>query len=273
MVWMHTDSRSSRFTATGPSGEHVMSYERLDPTHIIDTVDKLADRIDRRFPDAGLGRVCGELLMIARAAQERAEEIKEPNIPLRIGSATLVLTLLAGLIYSLAAVKWPSGEIELTEYVGALEAAINDVVLLGAAVFFTMTIETRIKRSRALAAIHELRSMAHIIDMHQLTKDPDRAERPAIELEDGSKSTDHLTAQELIHYLDYCSEMLSLIGKIAALYVQRFDDSVALAAVNEVESLTTGLSRKIWQKIMILHSVRSAQTSGASSSKAPWTET
>lgn len=26
-----------------------------------------------------------------------------------------------------------------------------------------------------------------------------------------------------------------------------------LAAVNEVETLTSGLSRKIWQKIMILH--------------------
>jgi hypothetical protein len=47
--------------------------------------------------------------------------------------------------------------------------------------------------------------------------------------------------------------MLSLIGKLAALYVQKFDDPVALAAVNEVEELTTGLSRKIWQKIMILN--------------------
>jgi hypothetical protein len=55
-------------------------------------------------------------------------------------------------------------------------------------------------------------------------------------------------------YLDYCSEMLSLVGKLAALYVQKFDDPVALAAVNEVEDLTTGLSRKIWQKIMIINS-------------------
>jgi hypothetical protein len=27
-----------------------------------------------------------------------------------------------------------------------------------------------------------------------------------------------------------------------------------LAAVNEIESLTTGLSRKIWQKLMIVYS-------------------
>ncbi len=36
------------------------------------------------------------------------------------------------------------------------------------------------------------------------------------------------------------------------LYAQRFDDPVALAAVNEIEALTSGLSRKIWQKRMIL---------------------
>lgn len=64
----------------------------------------------------------------------------------------------------------------------------------------------------------------------------------------------NLSAPELTRYLDYCSEMLSLIGKLAAMYVQKFDDPVALDAVNDVEELTTGLSRKIWQKIMILNS-------------------
>jgi len=49
--------------------------------------------------------------------------------------------------------------------------------------------------------------------------------------------------------------MLSLTGKVAALYVQHFDDAVAVAAASEVESLCTGLSRKIWQKIMILEAL------------------
>jgi hypothetical protein len=42
--------------------------------------------------------------------------------------------------------------------------------------------------------------------------------------------------------------------------VQKFDDPVALAAVNEVEDLTTGLSRKIWQKIMILNTFLAEET-------------
>ena len=46
--------------------------------------------------------------------------------------------------------------------------------------------------------------------------------------------------------------MLSLTGKVAALYVQDFEDGVALQAVNEIEDLTTGLSRKIWQKLTVV---------------------
>jgi len=63
-----------------------------------------------------------------------------------------------------------------------------------------------------------------------------------------------MTTFEMSRYLDYCSEMLSLIGKVAALYVQGFPDAVALSAVDDIEDLTTSLSRKIWQKIMILES-------------------
>jgi hypothetical protein len=40
---------------------------------------------------------------------------------------------------------------------------------------------------------------------------------------------------------------------VGALYAQNFKDPVVLSAVNELESLTTGLSRKVRHKIMILH--------------------
>ena len=61
-----------------------------------------------------------------------------------------------------------------------------------------------------------------------------------------------MTAFELNRYLDYCSELLSLLGKIAALYGKQLDDPVALAAVDNIEALTTGLSRKVWQKVMLI---------------------
>ena len=50
-------------------------------------------------------------------------------------------------------------------------------------------------------------------------------------------------------YLDYCSEMLSLVGKTAALCAEESRDSLILETVSTIETLTVGLSRKIWQKI------------------------
>jgi hypothetical protein len=132
----------------------------------------------------------------------------------------------------------------------AVDAGVNDVILLGLGIFFLVGMERRIKRRRVLHALHELRSLAHIADMHQLTKDPesiiDRSGPP-----NGAPERTMSRAQ-LARYLDYVTELLSLVSKIAALYVQRFDDEVAMDAVNDIESLTTGLSRKIWQKITLL---------------------
>jgi hypothetical protein len=68
-----------------------------------------------------------------------------------------------------------------------------------------------------------------------------------------------MTQFELSRYLDYCTEMLSLCGKVAALYVQNFEDSDSVSAVNDLEDLTSGLTRKIWQKIMIIHTAREQQ--------------
>lgn len=102
-----------------------------------------------------------------------------------------------------------------------------------------------------LRDLHELRSVAHVVDMHQLTKDP--AQLHSVYSSTASSQTHKMSQFELIRYLDYCTEMLSLTSKLAALYMQNVRDPIIIEAVNEIEDLTTGLSRKIWQKIMILN--------------------
>jgi len=224
-------------------------YRSLDSEKIVNTIETLSRRIDERFPDSGLGNVCRELLTIAGESQERSAWFAKTQWPLRIITWVLLIVMAGGLAVILTHAAWPSGGFELVGLVQGLEAALNITILLGAAALFLATVEVRIKRKRALKAIHELRALAHVIDMHQLTKDPERLRtRDTV-----SSPKRTMSGSELIRYLDYCSEMLSLIGKIAALYVQTFDDPVALGAVNEVEELTNGLSRKIWQKIMILN--------------------
>jgi hypothetical protein len=121
---------------------------------------------------------------------------------------------------------------------------------LGVAVLFLATAEGRIKRHRSLKALRELRSIAHVVDMHQLTKDPKDLLAGGIDdVEEGLEAMDR---KDLAHSLDYCSEILSLTSKLAALYLEGFDDHVVIGAVNEIEGLTSGLMGKIWQKIMIL---------------------
>ncbi len=86
--------------------------------------------------------------------------------------------------------------------------------------------------------------------MHQLTKDPERARHDGPNTE--SSPTRSMTPFELGRYLDYCSEMLSTISKVAALYSQAFPSAVILSATDHVETLAGGLSRKIWQKLVLL---------------------
>ena len=136
------------------------------------------------------------------------------------------------------------------EWLPLIETTINDIVFAAIAVYFIYALPSRLERSYLLRQLHRLRSLAHIVDMHQLTKDPERL-RP-----DFDPTTESVNPQlgrdAMEHYLDYCSEMLSLVGKIAALCAEESQDAVILDMVSTIETLTTGMSRKIWQKISLL---------------------
>ncbi len=223
----------------------------LDADSIIKTADRLAQRTRTRFPDANLTVQADRLVVLAKRSKVRADEISRPIWWIRGLFAVLAFAVILGLAAAPLNIEANTQQRDLLDWIQIAEAAINDVVLLGAGVVFLITLEGRIKRRRTLRELHQLRSFAHVIDMHQLTKDPHRvigapeeAEAPIIEAE--------LTPFELSRYLDYCSELLAIAGKVAALYVQRFDDQVVLESVTEIETLTTGLSRKIWQKMMVL---------------------
>ncbi|MEZ4423878.1 MAG: hypothetical protein R3E98_10730 [Gemmatimonadota bacterium] len=229
-------------------------YGSLDVQHILTTIHLLEQRIRERFPGAGLADVCGTLERLGTKARDAQEWLRRPNYALRTLTGALIVLIVAGLLVTVYGLSFPEEPIAWNEFVQALEAGINDVVLVGLGIYFLTSLERRLKRRRVLLAIHELRSLAHIVDMHQLTKDPAHGRR--IVSDTASSPTRTLQPADLARYLDYCSEMLSLTGKVAALYIQSLQDDVVLAAVNEVEALTTGLSGKIWQKLVILESWR-----------------
>jgi hypothetical protein len=244
------------------------SHETLEPARIIETIERLKARIDERFPGSGLSSVCEHLLDVSENMRQRAEWIGRPVRWLRILTWVICLVILIGTLVAFfvfgineqdLAINGDNNGGRLVDFVTVLEAGMNDVVLIGAAIFFLLSMETRYKRKRALKALHELRSIAHIIDMHQLTKDPQRVASNERVYKQGKMSpTFNMTPFQLRRYLDYCSELLALTGKIAAVYVQAFDDGVAMASASELETLTTGLSSKIWQKILVLETGKSA---------------
>lgn len=223
-------------------------FRRLDAAEILKTARRLTQRVAERFGGSNLSRVCAELEGVVAETDRHCRWIARPMISLRVAVGFLVLLIVSVLAISVGSFAVVPGRMALTDLVQALEAAINDVVLIGLAVAFLVTVENRIKRARALRALHELRALAHVIDMHQLTKDPERVLARG-EGDTPASPARTLTPFELVRYLDYASEMLALIGKTAALYAQYLADGVVLASVNEIEQLTTNLAQKIWQKI------------------------
>jgi hypothetical protein len=222
----------------------------LDPERIIETAAKLEARVRDRFPESGLRKVAAELLKVASETGESARQLSAPVVWLRV----LIVAIIAagGLLFGFVGTFVTFGRMPTdgSDLVQAIEAIINTLVLAGVGLFALVRVEENFKRKRAFRHLHSLRSLIHIIDMHQLTKDPGalRADfRPT-----RSSPKRELSRDELLRYLDYCSEMLSLCGKLAALYAQAVVDEVVVDAVNDIEELATNLSRKIWQKIAII---------------------
>lgn len=226
-------------------------YLQLDARRIDAALDQLAARVHERFPNSGLSKLATDVSRLSDDATARAKRLTGPYFGLRL---LVLLALVVGVgaeAYLLSQLDW-EGVLARTETLSlaqGLESTANLVILSGAAAFFLLNLEERLRRRRVLGALHELRSLAHVVDMHQLTKDPTAGSGPRT----SSSPERGMTRFELSRYLDYCAEMLALIAKLAALYAGRTRDPVIVAAVNDVEILSANLSRNIWQKLIILN--------------------
>jgi hypothetical protein len=232
----------------------------LIPEHVIATIATLRNRIHERFGERGLYRVCGQLLEIAKADIRRAGSIGRRYFWLRL-FILLVVAAAAAVVWRvvpLLAGAAPASD--LSAMIQGIEAAANLTLLTGAAIIFLVKLEERLKRRRALDALHELRSIVHVIDMHQLTKDPSKF---IVGSTTPSSPPLELNEFEMTRYLDYCSEMLSLTSKVAVVFGQTLDDTAVAEVVSDIERISAGLSQKIWQKIMILQQLREKEAGSA----------
>lgn len=232
-------------------------YNELQLDNIVQTLRKLQQRISERFPNSGLSQVAGELVRVAEETGPILERKRRPHRMLQLAVAFAVILLIAipvGLIISL---RGPA--LEVGGIVGLLqvvESAIQDMIFLSLAVYFLVTMESRLDRRVSIRELQRLRNIVHIVDMHQLTKDPDHLIAPNATTR--SSPERKFTHFEMSRYLDYCTELLSLSSKIAAVHVQSVNDPVVLSGVNDIEILASNLSNKIWQKIVVINAERSS---------------
>jgi hypothetical protein len=236
----------------------------LKAEFVVGTLEKLQARIAERFPGAGLADVASDLVGTARNSARRARAIARPDLLLRTVILALVVAGALVLVWGGRQMHWQGvldGDILVLSQ--GLESVVNLLILCGAGIWFLMTLEQRLKRGRVLTDLHELRAFAHVVDMHQLTKDPTAILSPGATT---SSPKREMSRFQLTRYLEYCAEMLSLIGKLAALYGERTPDTEVLGAVNDVDDLCTSLGRKIWQKITILSVL---EEEGATGSAGP----
>jgi hypothetical protein len=237
------DSASSLAGISGPP-------RRLDAVQVQLTIDRLRRRILARFPDRNLGLVAGQLSALAGDIDSAASSIRARLRVLRAACRPVAVILVAAAVFALVAAFRTALSGPSVDWIPLAESLVNDLVFVAIAVYFLVALPDRLERRRLLRLLHRLRSLAHVIDMHQLTKDPDRL-RPGWQSTSQSVSVG-LNRDEMESYLDYCSEMLSLVGKVAALCAEESQDGVVLETVSTIETLTTGMSRKIWAKISLL---------------------
>ena len=236
------------FKTKFPTGK----YSELNPDLIVHTMSQLKGRIEEMFPNAGLAKVADELQDIGQCIIRLVEELRRPLWTLRVLTVSAILCLIVFAVWlAVLAIRLSTSlQDGLMETLQGVESATNEVILLVIGIIFFATLENRIKRKKAFESLHRLRSIAHVVDMHQLTKDPNNLLSGTVT---ASSSPDRsMTPFELTRYLDYCTELLAITSKLAALHVQYFQDKEVLQIVNEVEMLAHELSNKIWQKIMIL---------------------
>ncbi len=226
----------------------------LDSVYVERTVGRLEERIRARFPDRRLGDAAHSLRTAVPQIHDAFEASKTRRRKVRWAArATGVVLVLVAVAAVVLALRDPvlKGTNSSVDWLPIVESAVNDLVFTAIAVFFLWALPERMERRTLLDLLHRLRSLAHVIDMHQLDKDPEQA-RADYRPTSHSPTRPILDPEQLHHYLDYCSELVSLVAKTAALCAERTSDPVVLGTVSEVETLTAEMSQKIWQKISLL---------------------
>ena len=222
-------------------------FKNLDIDKVTAAIELLRLRVQERFPTANLLNVCNELKELSNNAKANIQHLNKPYVYFRIIFSFLIILTIVLITYTIWHISSQDLPSNFQSFIATSEALMNELVMIGAAFYFIGKFENSLKQKKILYALQELRTIIHVIDLHQLTKDP----TPILQHNTEHSPERALSKSELNSYLDYCSEMLSLTSKVAATYGFNCNDQIVLETIHNIEVLSGTLSNKIWQKITI----------------------
>ena len=238
---------AARYAASVPAEPG--RFDRLDAAHVVATLDRLHQRVVTSMPGRHLADVVDEVRRVLVGIEEGARGARWRAAVRAVSwvAITGLVVLIVGAVVSAVRTGLASEDVHGFEWLGVVDSGVNDVVFAAVAIWFLQSLPARVTRRRLLRVLYRLRSLAHVIDMHQMSKDtteyvPDDVDAPLRPLDEAG----------LVLYLELCSDLLSLTAKAAALCGEDTTDAVVLDTVSEIETLTASMSRKIWQKITLI---------------------
>ncbi|HZV20207.1 MAG TPA: hypothetical protein VE986_01540, partial [Hyphomicrobiales bacterium] len=153
--------------------------KRLQGKNLFEAAIELSERISGEFPARGLTQEARELAKDAKSFVAEAESLSRKGASyyairvlvalgfgLWIGTTSLVLLRIWSLVQ-----KKPES-LDLFQSMQGIDAGIHIAVSAALAIFFTATLERRRKRRIAFNGLNSLLNFAHVVDSHQIDKDP-----------------------------------------------------------------------------------------------------
>ena len=222
----------------------------LNPKKLCKTIHSLEVIVAEKFPERSFRKTILELSKVAKEAKELSYKLSGKHVvawTIIIAAPIVLLCAISYLFIVYAHFSSDEAQTGILEYSDTLDLFVNLIVLsvMGSYALFR---QYRLRRrKRAMQILHKLRSIAHVIDLTQHGKNY----QFIVDTQD-HKSDKYISLDDCIQYLTYSSQALSLTSKVAAILIEDYNDNTVIASVCEIESLCTGISLKIWQKIETL---------------------
>ena len=233
-----------------------MKRGTLELHQIVEAVELLRNRIGERFPNSGLKSHAGELVEFSQLLKKKGRKLVGVSLGVRIiswlgGIFVIVLIVIPYFFF----VKNQSGIETLPNFLQSLEAVITVIAGTSAAFIAMISIKRSHIRKKALALLHLLREIAHVIDMLQLSKSPAAVMFPLEPTAYSRPATETFSQGEMFRYLSYCGEISALLGKLSVIISGWVPDPAVLSAADDVQNLASDLERKMLSKLLLLEQI------------------